>query len=75
MRTYIATQGRATYTHGLMCCLSWSAKQIELNPDPIKIFKARAGEAYATVIAEVTSDSIRFITNGRIVATKALRDG
>jgi len=75
MKTYCAIQGRTTHKDGLMGCMAWSAQQIQLDPTPIKILKARAGEPHATVIAEVTPDSVRFIADGRIVSTRALRDG
>jgi len=75
MKTYIASQGRTIHKNGLMGCLTWSAQQIELDPAPIKILKARAGESNATVIAEVIPGSIRFIADGRIVPTKALKNG
>jgi len=75
MKTYIASQGRTIHKNGLMGCLAWSAQQIELDPSPIKILKARAGEPNATVIAEVIPGSVRFIADGRIVPTRALKDG
>jgi len=74
MQSYFAIQGQNKYQHGLMGCLAWSAQQIKLDPTPIKILKTRAGEPNATVIAEVTPESIRFITGGRTISTRALRD-
>jgi len=75
MKTYIASQGRTIHKNGLMGCLAWSKQQIELDPTPIKILKARAGEPNATVIAEVIPGSIRFFADGRIVPARSLKDG
>jgi len=75
MTTYIASQRRTIHKNGLMGCLAWSAQQIKLDPTPVKILKARAGEPNATVIAEVTPDAVRFIANGRTVPARSLKDG
>jgi len=75
MQSYFAIQGQNKYQHGLMGCLAWSTQQIKLDPTPIKILKARAGEPNATVIAEVTPDSIRLINDGLTVSIRTLRHG
>ena len=48
--------------------------QKEIAKIPGKLFKARAGERRAQVIAESKDKGIKFICNGRRVSVKRLSD-
>lgn len=75
MRTYFAIQGQTIHRQGFMNCLDWAAKQSEQSSKPIQILTARSGEPSAKIIAEVTPGKIRYLTGGRTISVKSLRNG
>jgi|APSaa5957512535_1039671.scaffolds.fasta_scaffold606180_2 hypothetical protein len=73
MKTFIITSGSYRYMGGLLDCISTGSKLVAANQArTAKVFKARAGSKKSAVIAEVTSDGIRWISDGRTVTTKKL---
>jgi hypothetical protein len=57
--------------------MHWAQEQVSARPSTIaKIYRGRAGERNARVVAELTCTEVRLIHNGRYVAVKRLlRDG
>jgi hypothetical protein len=71
LRTYIATNRKKVFTSGYAQCIEW-ALEVESNTST-RIHRARAGEKYATVVAEVTPDQeLHVIHQGRIVKVRGL---
>ena len=72
MRSYFALQENQLHQGGWITVNAWARHKIQLNTAPIKIFTARGGEKEAQVVAEVTSEGIRAIHDGRILSLKDL---
>ena len=66
MRTYIATNRKQVFTSGYGQCIAWA---LEIESDiSTRIHRARGGEKYARVVAEVTPDKVvHHISEGRLV--------
>ena len=73
MRSYFATQGKRVQTGGWQSVLVWANEQIQIDPTPVKILTARAGDNTARIVAEVTKKGGRFIEQGRSVSLRSLR--
>jgi hypothetical protein len=54
-------------------CLAWASDQT--TKGPVKIVRARAGSAYAPIVAEVTTEGVRAILGGRQVRIKDILSG
>ena len=72
MHSYFATQGKLTHAGGWYSVTAWASSQIQIDPTPVKILKARAGQKQARVIAEVTPEDIHSVQAGRQVAVRSL---
>ena len=74
MRCYIATIGNNVYMNGWQACYQWAKDHIKTNSSHIvKIHLARAGEKTMRIVAEVSDDGIKHISDGRYVPLKAIR--
>ncbi len=74
MRCFIAKSGRDIFTSNWVNCLHWGIEQVKNDQSGIvKIHHARGGENLARVVAEIDSDGISLIRNGRIVPLKRLQ--
>jgi hypothetical protein len=73
VHSYIALAGKATFSGSLAQCITWSREQLQAHPGPSKILKARAGERFACVVAEIAVDGERLIRDGRTVKIRKLR--
>ena len=69
MRSYFAVQDKAVFQGGWMSVCLW-AKQRTTIDEPVKILTARGGEKNVRIIAEVTPDGMRIISNGRVTSRK-----
>jgi len=68
MQVFIAICGIEKYTHSLPNCIQWAEDKVK----PVKILRARAGERYAKIVAEIVDGEIRPIKNGDSVKVKSL---
>lgn len=78
MRSYIARAGGRHYSGGWNGCVHWGVEQVREDGSLlVKIHTVRGGEKQARVVAELTSDGLRLIPNGRYVPLSKLskRDG
>jgi len=58
---------------GLLDCLAAGSSWVASNQSRVvKIFKLRNDQKKSPVIAEITIDGIRWITNGRQISIKSL---
>lgn len=74
MRSYIAKSYGLVTAGGWGYCLNWAVDRIREDSSPlVKIHVVRAGEKQARVVAELTSEGIRLIPNGRYVSLRKLR--
>jgi len=73
MHSFIAMQGKRSHMAGWYGCLAWASDQTIKGP--VKILKARAGSAYAPIVAEVTTEGVRAILGGRQVRIKSILRG
>ena len=66
MYTYFAQTGSRHRFGGLAQCIDWVNRQVDENQSRIiRVSRIRAGERQASLIAEVTSDGVRFL-DGRL---------
>ena len=72
MRTYIAATKNSSYTNGWFNCLKWAQSEVESSGAIIKIHVARPEVKTARIVAEVTTEGIRVINNGRYVTLRSL---
>lgn len=75
MRSYFAKQGRTIHSDSWLNCIGWAREQITLTAKPVHILTARPGEKNARIVAEITTDGERRITDGRVIKVKELRRG
>ncbi len=75
MRSYFAKQSNKIHQGGWLTVLDWAKRRIKDEPTPVKLFKARGGEKYARIIAEVTCDGVKIIRSGRALLLKELLHG
>ena len=73
MKTYIGIAGRNIHSDGWLGCLYWSQSQVGNGVDVVKIHVARPDVKTMRVVAEVTSDGVRLIRDGRQVPLRAIK--
>jgi len=73
VHSFYAMQGKRTHSGGWYSVATWAKSQVNHDPMPVKILKARAGEKFARIVAEFTKDGMRGIQDGRQVAVRSLR--
>ncbi len=78
MRTYCAIVNNQTHWNGWFSCIHWAQDRINIDSAlVVKIHVARPDEKLMRVVAEITSQGIRHIQNGRYVRVRkaTLRHG
>jgi hypothetical protein len=73
MRTYIGLHGGVIRHGGYQHCLNWCRGRVSGGSTAALVLTARPGEKAARVVAEVTSEGERAITNGRLVPLRKVR--
>ena len=74
MKSYFAFHGNVVFPGGFVQCVRWAASETEIGVEVIKIAQARAGEPNARIIAEVDAGGFQFVSAGRVVPIKRLRE-
>ena len=73
MRCYFAMAGALAFSGGWLMCLNWGVERVKEDPPSVvKIILVRAGVRQGRVVAEITSDGMRYIENGRYIPRKKL---
>jgi hypothetical protein len=73
VKTYIGIAGKDIYCDGWLGCLYWSQSKVNGGVNIVKIHIARPGVKTMRIVAEVTSDGVRLLQNGRRVPLRAIR--
>ncbi len=74
MKSYFAFHGNVVFPGGFVQCVRWAVSETEMGIELIKIAMARAGEANARIIAEVDAEGFQFVSAGRVIPIKRLRE-
>lgn len=73
MVSFIGKSGSRKTSGGWAECVSWGIEQVTDDISAIvKIYKVRAGEPLARVIAEITADGVLLIEGGRSISNRHL---
>ncbi len=76
MRSFVALQGGSkSFVGGWHAVTRWASHQVSDNASPVKIIRARAGDKYGKIVAEITREGLRRIPNGRQVAVRGRYGG
>lgn len=71
MHIYLAETKGSNFKHGWLSCVHWAFDQVRNSPDcTVRIFRCRAGEKFMRIVAEVSSDGLSFIEDGRTTQIK-----